>query len=384
MEENSKFFNFEGLLGRRNFIINYFIVSVIIGVFINAPHMIYLFFFNPKSILDLNTSSTNWWILFGQIVYVSLIFPSFVRRIRDINPRLNDNSVYVYSSVIALIMIFSAINIPGLQFMAQWLTFAILLGLMSIRGELNNRPKSEIIRFNWGAFIGTWIWGLFNKTPITILMIPLMFTPASFSFSLICGLKGNEWAYKNRKYKSLEEFHESQKRQTIIWSILSPVITLFVMVALFLSAGLFIQNYAKAHPDFQGNIESALKNYQQMAINSYFSDIKEENGEYHFYMNPKVWVKMSNSSKMSVFNSALRYIETKNGKGMRNNTDVSTLNRIKIYSSFNNELLGEFYLEENTFKSTLENAPTEGFKSFKEIIKTVQQGYRFNNHPSLP
>ena len=34
----------------------------------------------------------------------------------------------------------------------------------------------ELKRFNWGAFFGTWIWGLVNKSYITLLQLILGLT----------------------------------------------------------------------------------------------------------------------------------------------------------------------------------------------------------------
>ena len=60
--------------------------------------------------------------------------------------------------------------------------------------------------FNWGAFFGTWIWGLFNKSYKTLWMLLLWCTPWGLLFAIYCGIKGNEWAGKNRDWDNLEKF----------------------------------------------------------------------------------------------------------------------------------------------------------------------------------
>ncbi len=87
--------------------------------------------------------------------------------------------------------------------------------------------------FNWGACLLPVLWGPFNSTPITILIIPINFIPYigiifSIIFNIYCGMKGNEWAWKNKTWKSLEDFHRVQKKWAIagiICSILSSVVT---------------------------------------------------------------------------------------------------------------------------------------------------------------
>lgn len=70
-------------------------------------------------------------------------------------------------------------------------------------------------KFNWGAFLLGWIWGLFNKTYITLLQIPIAFIPfigplLSMGLAVWFGKKGNEWALKNKHFNSLDEFIKFQ------------------------------------------------------------------------------------------------------------------------------------------------------------------------------
>lgn len=77
--------------------------------------------------------------------------------------------------------------------------------------------------FNWGACILSPIWGLFNNSPIACLSLVLGFIPylgivLGIIFSLYCGAKGNEWAWANKEWSSMQEFHRVQK-QWAIWAI---------------------------------------------------------------------------------------------------------------------------------------------------------------------
>ncbi len=71
--------------------------------------------------------------------------------------------------------------------------------------------QEEIKGWNWGAFLLGWIWGLGNKNYIALLgLIP----GVNLVMAFILGAKGNQWAWKNRSWESMEQFKQVQK----IWS----------------------------------------------------------------------------------------------------------------------------------------------------------------------
>ena len=80
------------------------------------------------------------------------------------------------------------------------------------QGETADVPQ-EIIRWNWGAFFLSWIWGIRNKTYIAFLsVIPVV----GFVMMIVLGMRGNEWAWQNKRWESVEQFQHEQK----IWSTL--------------------------------------------------------------------------------------------------------------------------------------------------------------------
>ncbi len=86
-------------------------------------------------------------------------------------------------------------------------------------GQGANSEVPDIVakRFNWGAFTFSWIWGLGNKTYITLLTLVLVFIPvvgsiAALVANIIFGIKGNSWAWQNKQWKSVEHFHKVQKK----------------------------------------------------------------------------------------------------------------------------------------------------------------------------
>ncbi|MDD5397591.1 MAG: ribonuclease G [Dehalococcoidia bacterium] len=62
-------------------------------------------------------------------------------------------------------------------------------------------------RWNWGAFLTTWIWGLGNGTYIALLaLLPVV----NIIMAVILGIKGGQWAWKNRRWENIEQFTRVQ------------------------------------------------------------------------------------------------------------------------------------------------------------------------------
>lgn len=100
--------------------------------------------------------------------------------------------------------------------------------------------KKELKKFNWGACILGWIWGLLNKSYITLIQLPVLFIPIigaflSIGLSIWFGIKGNLWAYKNKGFKDINDFISKQKQYTIagLIIILVNIITMILCVPLF-------------------------------------------------------------------------------------------------------------------------------------------------------
>lgn len=88
----------------------------------------------------------------------------------------------------------------------------------------------EIMGFNWGAFLISLPWSIFNKAwiglgivgvSIVLFCILADLVPNTdimlilpYLLSLVIGFKGNEWAWQNRKWQSIDQFRRVQK----IWS----------------------------------------------------------------------------------------------------------------------------------------------------------------------
>ena len=106
-------------------------------------------------------------------------------------------------------------------------------------GKCSAVPVEIAKEFNWGAFLLNWIWGLGNKTYITLLifaasilsLIPFIGFLIPLGCSIWFGIKGNEWAWQNKKWDSVEHFTSVQKTWAKIGVIL--IIAGFVIGIIF-------------------------------------------------------------------------------------------------------------------------------------------------------
>jgi hypothetical protein len=66
---------------------------------------------------------------------------------------------------------------------------------------------AEIKGWNWGAFLLGWIWSIGNSVWIGLLaLIPYL----GFIMNIILGVKGSEWAWRYRRWDSIEHFKRTQ------------------------------------------------------------------------------------------------------------------------------------------------------------------------------
>jgi hypothetical protein len=90
--------------------------------------------------------------------------------------------------------------------------------------------------WSWGAFVFVWLWGIPNKSFLTLFtLIPY----AGILWRIFCGVKAKEWAWQNNKWDSVEEFNRIQK----IWDI-SGILTILAIVAISVALCL----YESKHP----------------------------------------------------------------------------------------------------------------------------------------
>lgn len=97
---------------------------------------------------------------------------------------------------------------------------------------------AEIQGWNWGAFLLAPFWLVANRVWIGVLSwVPIL----GFWMAIALGVKGNEWAWKSRRWESIEHFQKSQKRWAIAGITAGIAINLVVwhLGILFLLSTLF-------------------------------------------------------------------------------------------------------------------------------------------------
>ncbi len=90
----------------------------------------------------------------------------------------------------------------------------------------------EIRRWNWGAFLLNWIWGIGNDTYIALLMfVPLV----NLVMPFVLGAKGSEWAWRNRRWTDVAHFRRVQRN----WAIAGAIVVLASIALFVLTFGTF-------------------------------------------------------------------------------------------------------------------------------------------------
>ena len=92
----------------------------------------------------------------------------------------------------------------------------------------------EIKGWNWGAFLLTWIWGIGHNVWISLLallsIIPYVGWIAGLIISILLGIRGNEWAWQRKKWDSIEQFKQVQ-RKWMWWGISAVAFYILLVLA---------------------------------------------------------------------------------------------------------------------------------------------------------
>ena len=90
----------------------------------------------------------------------------------------------------------------------------------------------EIQEWNWGAFFIPWLWFLTNQVWYGIaFFIPYIGWMIAFLF----GAKGNEWAWKSRRWESVEHFKDHQRAWAIAGIMFGAPISFLLWLFIFAS-----------------------------------------------------------------------------------------------------------------------------------------------------
>lgn len=90
--------------------------------------------------------------------------------------------------------------------------------------ELDTPPGVK--GWSWGGFFLSFIWAIPNKTWIGLLaLVPVIGLPIPF----LLGIKGREWAWRNRQWDSVEHFNRVQ-RQWAVWGVIFYLVALSLVI----------------------------------------------------------------------------------------------------------------------------------------------------------
>lgn len=137
------------------------------------------------------------------------------------------------------------------------------------QGEHSVVPP-EIIKWNWGAFFLTFIWGIGNQVWLSFLVfVPFI----QFIVPFVLGAKGNEWAWRNKEWNSVDHFLEVQRKWAkwgfilFIVGVLLAIIFGIVLIIFALIYGLsLLENFIYLFESF-GFDTSLLKEIYQLFTN---------------------------------------------------------------------------------------------------------------------
>ena len=382
---NTKLYGFEGIIGRRDYFLNIIYICSI-SLFFTLPYMGWVYshietlgdLFNFAGIFSQSPVLLKLWFLAGTAGICVLLASNIFRRLNDINGQVN-TAVNVICAAIKILAAFSMILPFGFAFLCFGASFIIGLFLLFRQGKITSKyPYDFQKEFNWGAFIATWLWGLFNKSYKTLWALLLGLTPWGIYFQLYCGLKGNEWAFKNKKCTDVEKFNRSQEKQTTIFLILSLIVVPFIYMLVVVGIiGLLVFSTAdevKNNPQKAQSSVEKLDNMMNSLSSLYFVKHEITDNENKYYVFDDDW-RGSFSEKKDMLGMAATLAANERRKAYKAKypneyksfTKTSELPRTKIYSAKTGQLLGEFVMD----KEIYENG------SFKDFMKASLNAYRF-------
>lgn len=379
---NPKFLGTDGIIGRYDYCLNLIFLGMI-NLFFSLPLNIYLFT-NLGTLEDLFNLNKVWldapwilkiWVLLGGILCSYILIINSNKRLNDINGKIQKDMNAIFAGLFVL-NAFCIIYPCPIAFLLTIVNTIAILYLIFKKGELTGKyPYDYRKEFNWGAYFGTWLWGLWNKSYKTLWILLLGITPWGALYSLYLGMKGNEWSAKNRNWQNIEEFNNSQETQTIVFVLLNvlvfPIIYFVIIFALMLSFITTTINETKNSPEHASQTLEKLDNTLTSFSSIYFEKHEITENENKYYVLPEDWKRYSFSEKKDILDIAasVSASERKKLNSTNHYSKTSELSRTKIYNIENNELLGEYYMDETLLYS--ENTTT------KNILKSAMKAYRF-------
>ena len=405
---NTKLFSFGGIIGRRDYVLNLVYIWAI-NVFFVLPYNAWLFtkaesftdFIDLSGLFISSPIFLKIWFVLGTIFVSVLTVSNAIKRLNDISGKEN-NVLNISVSILFVLALFSMMLPILLCILISFIATIVGFILISKKGEITSKYPYDVTKiFNWGAFLGTWIWGLFNKSYIPLFMLLLFPTPWSFCFQLYCGLKGNEWAFKNKKWKYVQAFNKSQEKQTMFWGIFNLLIIPIAYFIIVFSAVFYLFSGSTSEvPEKREAAKQRMEKFENFLVDigrSYFTNYKITENENIFYIEEDEWAFSIYSDKKDMIEMAARIAALEKEKTWeiqeeerqrlkklyannlaelkrvpkykRKPTKYSELPKTKIYGAKTGQLLAEYVDTGVRAKDT----------SFPEYVKKTINSYKFYN-----
>ena len=108
--------------------------------------------------------------------------------------------------------------------------------------------ENYLNKFNWGAFMLSFLWAIGNKAYLGLLVLIPFF---NIIWIFVCGFKGNRWAWENNNYRDIEEFkrvQETWNRAGLVALIIyAVIIVLYIVVFAAIIGGIMNRSYYSSY-----------------------------------------------------------------------------------------------------------------------------------------
>jgi len=107
--------------------------------------------------------------------------------------------------------------------------------------------------WSWGAFLLSGIWAIGNRTWIGLLaFVPVV----GMVIPIVLGIKGREWAWRNRSWESIEHFNAVQRKWTQ-WGVCALAALVVLGIIGGVGYGMYEQHQSQLGQQAEENEESA-------------------------------------------------------------------------------------------------------------------------------
>jgi hypothetical protein len=88
------------------------------------------------------------------------------------------------------------------------------------------RIAIELSKWNWGAFLLTWIWGIFNGVARSFMVLIPIYGLYEW---VMLGKNGNRLAWETKRWQTIDAFHKTQRRWAI-WAWVGWVLLILIII----------------------------------------------------------------------------------------------------------------------------------------------------------